>query len=229
MKKRFLFSLTRRVISVLFYFFLAVAGFILVSGVVNMTSGWKTEKTSVQYVSKPVPFGSGTVQGHFSIGRDYDAEVSSSYVAQQSSHAPVMSADGHTAYMPLRHRYGVSIDPNSSFGHSLFLFRLALITIGVLIFWNLKRIFRDISMTELFRSSVIKRLKILALLFMGYDLLKWLEYLVFDHFIDIAFPEANLRMTLSLGPGLFVALILWVIALVYERGIFLQQESALTI
>jgi hypothetical protein len=229
MKKRFLFSLTRVVISVLFYFSLVVAVFVLVSGIVHMTSGWETEKTPVRYVSKPVPFGSGTLQGHFSLGPAYDAEVTSSDFRQQSSRPPVRSADGHTAYMPLQHRYGVSIDPNSPFGHSLFLFRLALVTIGVLILWNLKQIFRHITTAEGFRGSVVKRLKILALLFIGYDLLKWLDYLVFDHFIDIAFPEAQLRMITTVGRGLFIALILWVIAVVYERGIFLEQENALTI
>lgn len=229
MKKRFLFSLTRVIISVLFYFFLLVGAFMLVSGIVNMTSDWKTEKEPLRYDSKAVPLGPGTLQGHFSFGPAYDVEVSSFDFRQQISQAPAISADGHVAYMPLQYRYGVSVDPNSPLGYSLFFFRLALITIGVLIFWNLKRIFRDIGVAEIFRNSVVKRLKVLALLFMGYDLLKWLDYLMFDHFIDIAFPEANLRMTVTFGRGLFVALILWVIVLVYERGIFFQQENALTI
>lgn len=207
MKPRFLFSLTRVVISVLFYFFMLVGIYLLASEIINLASGQKIQAGSHLYDSEVISFGS----------------------LHHPDQAPVFSRDGRTAYVPVGNHYGVSAAPASPLGYFIFGFKLLFIVLITFVFWNLKRIFREVSLAELFRSSVVKRLKIVALVFFAYDLLKGLHYLVFSHFMDIAFPEAHMRLVTEIGRGFFVALILWVIALIYERGVSYQEENALTI
>jgi hypothetical protein len=229
MKKRFLFSLTRVVVSYMFYFTFLLGIVSLVWGVMGITSAWNKPIDSLQYDSSAKSTVVGAILQEMSLGSTDDVEVSSMDAPLRSDDGPVLSADGRTAYMPSKNHFGVSTVPDSSLGYCIFLFRLASISIVVLIFWNLKRIFRDLSLKELFRGSVVKRLKVLALLFVAFDFVRWLHYIMFNHFIAIALPEAHLKMTMDVGRGLFVALIIWVIIMVYERGISFQQENALTI
>lgn len=207
MKPQFFFSLTRVVVATLFYFFLVVGIYLLASEIINLVSGQKIQTGSNLYDSEVISFGA----------------------LHHPDQAPVYSQDGRARYVPVGNHYGVSAAPESPLGYFNFGFRLAFVTLIMLVFWNLKRIFREVSLAELFRSSVVKRLKIVALVFFAYDLLKGVHYLVFNHLMDTTFPEAHLSLVTDIGRGFFVALIVWVIALVYERGVSYQEENTLTI
>lgn len=231
MKPRFLFSLTRVVVSVLFYFFVLVGIYLLASEIINLVSGQKIQAGSNLYDSEVISFNSRHQPDQvFSWSHSEQSRLYVSFTAlHQPDQASVCSRDGRTAYVPTDNHYAVSAAPASPLGYFTFGFKLGFVILILLVFWNLKRIFRELNLAELFRSSVVKRLKIIALVFFAYDLLKGLHYLVFSHFMDIAFPEAHLRLVTTIGRGFFVALILWVIAVVYQRGLSFQEENALTI
>ena len=100
---------------------------------------------------------------------------------------------------------------------------------GIAVLWNFNKIFSETNLDDPFKYSIPKRLKILAALFIGADLLKLADYFLFNSFIKQSIAMAHLKLITDTGSGIITGLIIWIIAIVYQKGVDLQEENALTV
>jgi hypothetical protein len=66
-------------------------------------------------------------------------------------------------------------------------------------------------------------------LFIASDLFNLLNYFLLNSFIKQSIASPHLKLITKVGDGFIIGLVVWIIAVVYQRGIDLQEENALTV
>jgi hypothetical protein len=140
-----------------------------------------------------------------------------------------LSADSLVSYRPIQNHYTVQVEPNSAIGYYAFLTKLIFLALGIGVLWNFKKIFKETNLDHPFKVSITKRLKILAALFIISDVLKFIDYLLFNSFLHQSIASPRFQLLTNVGDGIITGLIIFVISIIYQRGIALQEETALTV
>lgn len=98
--------------------------------------------------------------------------------------------------------------------------------------WLLRLIFRDVSEDQPFPKRLAQRMRTIALLFIGVDLLRILYYFLFRYLCAGIFPEAPRLVVspeLEIGGGIIVGLLLLCLSVVFRRGEEIYAEQQLTV
>ncbi len=139
------------------------------------------------------------------------------------------SADSLVRYQPVKDNYTLQIEPNSAIGYYAIIMKLIFMSIGIAILWNFMKVFKQTKLENPFKNIIARRLKMLAILFIASDILKLIDYFLFNSFLQKSISSPHLKLVTDAGNGIITGLIIWIIAMIYQRGIDLQEENALTV
>lgn len=139
------------------------------------------------------------------------------------------SEDSVVGYQQVYNRYTLRIMPDSPAGYFSLLSQLIFMGLGIAILWNFKKIFSELNLNNPFMPAVFRRLKILAFLFVISDVLELINYFVLNSFINQSVKSPDFELITTTGNGIITGLTVWVFAVIYQRGIALQEENALTV
>ncbi len=209
MTNKFILAFLKISITILYYFLMVVTLVFLVTSVLNLTGDH----------TKPI-YGFNN--------KSYNYEVS----GPDAGHAEptfTYSADSLVRYHGVRARYTLQVEAHSAFGFYAFITRFLYLCLGICILWNFKKIFGDTKLDHPFKHPIVRRLKILALLFIVSDFLKLIDYFLFNSFLRHSVTTPQLGLMTDVGDGIITGLIILIIAVVYQRGLALQEENALTV
>ncbi|GAB3922367.1 hypothetical protein GCM10028804_19720 [Larkinella terrae] len=139
------------------------------------------------------------------------------------------STDGLIKFFPIVNRYRLEVEPNSTLGYYSFAVILLnfLLIIGILA--QFRQIFREANVVEPFKQSIFKRLKMLAILFVVSDVLKIVHYIIFNKLVFQQLHNSSFDLITQIGNGFITGLVIYAIAIIYQRGLFIQEENALTV
>lgn len=209
MSAKYIFSFLKGLVIVSYYFMILFFIYTLVKGIINIarknTHHQKSQTTSV-----------------------YSNEVMAFNL--KSDELPfTYSSDSLARYQRVKEKYMLQVNPNSTIGYYALFMELLLMSLTIAILRNFKQIFREASLDNPFRTNVTNRLKIIAALFITTDILKLTHYFIFNSLLPESFAAAKFELVITIGGNLITGLVIWIIAIIYQRGIGLQQENALTI
>ncbi|HEX5024934.1 MAG TPA: DUF2975 domain-containing protein [Agriterribacter sp.] len=139
------------------------------------------------------------------------------------------ATDSVVSYQQVVNRYKVQVSPHSAMGYYSMVMALIFMGLGIAVLWNFKKIFSETNLDDPFKHNIPRRLKILAVLFIVSDVLKLINYFLFNSFLHQSIINPRFQLITDTGSGIITGLIIWIIAVVYHRGIELQQENALTV
>lgn len=139
------------------------------------------------------------------------------------------SADSLARYQRLRNHYIVEIRPNSGIGVFNLIINLIFIGLGICILWNFRKMFLETDLNNPFTPIVVQRLRTLALLFIIYDVFNMIEYLLFNRLLNRSVSLPHFELITTVGSGILTGMVIWILAVIFQRGISLQEEIALTV
>jgi hypothetical protein len=125
--------------------------------------------------------------------------------------------------------YNVYITPRSSQGIYAFVSKLIFLLLAATILWQMVNLFRKRTLSDPFNIDVIRRLKLLAWLFIIGDGLKLVDYFIFNGLARRLFPSQNFQQIMEFGNGIVTGCIIWIVMAVLNRGQQLKEENALTV
>jgi hypothetical protein len=208
MATRSLLAFFRIAVTILFYFLAVVTLFFLVNAAFNLSGKHiDTVKLTTKAYSFEVI--------------DFDTKA--------SEQAYRYSSDSLMRYRPVKDHFTVQIEPNSPIGYYSTITTLIFLILGMGVLWTFMKIFKETKLDAPFLYSISGRLKILAALFIVSEVLEIINYFVLNRFLRTFVPGHHFELFTTVGDGLITGLIIWIIALVYQRGIVIQEENALTV
>ena len=139
------------------------------------------------------------------------------------------SSDKKLEYQNVTDLYTINADAHSTLNYYYMLATLIFLSFGLLLMWNFKRLFEGINMQQPFKADLIKRLKLLALIFVLSDLLGLIHYFIINALIHQSLESPTLQLLTDFGDGIITGLIILVIAMVYQRGVEIEEENNLTV
>ncbi|MVT43536.1 DUF2975 domain-containing protein [Chitinophaga oryziterrae] len=106
---------------------------------------------------------------------------------------------------------------------------LSILLTGAVLYgmWELRSIFRSISIKEPFAASNARRIRNIGLLLIGVDIVKIINYIIFDFMANKYFSGAELLI--QIGNGIWVGSLLLALSVVYRRGVEIYSDNQLTI
>jgi hypothetical protein len=108
-------------------------------------------------------------------------------------------------------------------------YKLIQLLFATAILWIFKKIFKELKPDNPFKLNFVKYLKILAALFITSDLIRIPHYVIFNGFIHRSLPAPRFELLIEIGNGIIIGLIVWVVAVIYQRGVALQTENELMV
>lgn len=227
MKPQSVFSFLRIMTSFLFYIMIFLTVCVGVMGTLAF-SGLKPESGNFQFSHEVMGFWSAEKQADL-----YEVDVKGPLVFGASRKGgrteKAVSPDGLIRYSPIINRYQLEVKPNSVLGYysfSVVLFNFLLV-IGILGLF--RKIFSEVTISTPFKPSIFKYLISLAVLFGLSDVLKLAHYVIFNKLIQQSLPKPDFDLITEVGGSFITGLIIYAIAIVYQRGLAMQEENALTV
>ncbi|HTN08073.1 DUF2975 domain-containing protein [Agriterribacter sp.] len=207
MKPKFVLSFLSVATRILMWVLIVFTGFLLCVSILNIVESGKGKRlNSKNYTYEMTAFGEGRAEQPY-----------------------IYTADSLVRYRNMANKYTVEIEPNSPIGYYSIFMKLIFMGLGIAVLWNFKKIFSETNLDDPFKYSITKRLKVLAALFIVADLLKLTDYFLFNSFLRRSVTTPHLGLITDTGSGIITGLIIWIIAIVYQKGIVLQEENALTV
>lgn len=139
------------------------------------------------------------------------------------------SADQLVQYTSIPNRYHLEVVPTSVLGYYSFFSTVVNLLLGIVILWLFKRIFSEANVAEPFKPIIFKRLVILAIVFAVSDVFKFANYLIFSRLLHRSISVPEFQYITEIGNGIVTGLIIYAIAVIYQRGLSIQEENALTV
>ena len=140
------------------------------------------------------------------------------------------ASDSTIRYNPIIDEYRVQVKSNTPFlSYYFFLFKLILLSVVITGLWFFLKILNEIKLGNPFNFRSIKHLKIIALAFITRDILQFINNLIFTQFIHASDPHAGFSMQLTIGHGIIIGMSIWILAIIFQRGVELQTENDLTV
>jgi hypothetical protein len=207
MKSKYILSFLRISVSILFYILLVFSVLFLIASIASVAGNDKaTDMTKKSYSYKVKAFG-----------------------LQNTEEPYTYSQDSIIKYQRVADEYAVVIVPRSTIGYYAMIMKLLYMALGLGILWNFKKIFKETNFKQPFKSIIIKRLKTLAALFIISDLVKLLDYFLFNSYLHHSLASPKFQLLTDVGNGFITGLVILIIAVIYERGKELEEENALTV
>jgi hypothetical protein len=209
MTSRFIFSFLKISVSVLYYLLGAITVIILVTSILKLADGHKDKFWNIN-----------TNAFEFNVlAFDFKKADPPVYYA----------ADSVVRYYDAKDRYKVEIAPASPMGYYVLFMKMVFLCLGIVILWHFKKIFKEIKLDQPFKFNITRRLKVLAALFIISDVLRILDYILFNAFLHRHITSPKFELLTDVGNGIITGFIIYIIAIIYERGTVLQDENALTV
>jgi hypothetical protein len=141
------------------------------------------------------------------------------------------STDSVVRVNDVKDHFLIELEPRSPIGYFALLMQTISIGISFVILWMFMKLFQQTNLEKPFSQKTTKQLKTLALLFIISDVVKLIKYFSFGAFLSKSFTSLSIHFELliSVGSGIITGLIIWIIAVIFQRGIELQEENALTV
>ncbi|TWV95152.1 DUF2975 domain-containing protein [Chitinophaga pinensis] len=139
------------------------------------------------------------------------------------------ATDSTLSYTAIQNKYTLTAKPLSSLGSYSHVYSALKFVIWLLILKTLMNIFKTLNPERPFTPAIVVLLKRLSILFVAADILKILHYAVFSRFMDHLIPALKFSLNIEVGSGIITGLIIWIIAVVYQRGLEMQTENELTV
>ena len=208
MKARSILSFFRVSVSILFYFMFFFTALYLILSLLNLfgknIEGMQLSNTA--YSFNRMSFD----------GKGPDADYT-------------YSDDRIVGYQQISDQYKVRIAPDSAAGYYSLFMQLVFLGSGLWILWVFMKIFGEMKLDNPFMPNIFRRVKILALIFIVSDVLKFLNYFILNSLISNSIQSPDFELITTVGDGIITGLIIWVIAMIYQRGIAIQEENAFTV
>ena len=206
------------IVSVLFYFFsfgfilsILLGAFFLVMSIINLNDKNKSD-FEPQYLH---------FENYISIYESGIPHVDYSY-----------SRDSTIRYMPVMKEFNVEVKPNTPLAYYDVFFKLIYICFAITITWFSLKFFHEIKLDKPFNFRFIKYLKIIALLLISLDILKFVNSLIFNQFIHRSDLNPHFQFPdhyYVFSPGIIIGMSIWILAIIFQRGVELQNENDLTV
>jgi len=141
------------------------------------------------------------------------------------------SSDRTIRYSPVIKEYKVQVKPNTSLAYYFFIFKLIILTIWITGSWFSLKILNAIKKCNPFNFQSVKYLKIIAVMFISSDILKFINNLVFNQFIPSYYQHGFQfpHQYSIISDGILLGLVIWILAVIFQRGEELQTENDLTV
>ena len=139
--------------------------------------------------------------------------------------------DSTIRYYPKIGEYRIQVKSNTPLSYYFFLFRLILLAVVTTGSWFFLKILNEIKLGNPFNYRSIKYLKIIALAFITRDILEFINNLIFNQFIHASGIQSRFELptTLTIGHGIIIGMSIWILAIIFQRGVELQTENDLTV
>ena len=161
--------------------------------------------------------------------RNFTETLNDSNKYKESS-AYNFSIDKIIKYQKAENSYFVKVKTNSKIGIYYTFYWLTTLFFITWILWILKNIFNDIDLSSPFKSSMVKKLKILAVAFILYDLKEIINHFTLNYLLEQSHINLKLLELDGFGGGdIFAGLIVFIIAIIYQRGVEIYEENTLTV
>jgi hypothetical protein len=141
------------------------------------------------------------------------------------------ASDSTIRYYPKIDEYRVQVKANTHLAYYFFLFRLILLSVVITGSWFFLKILNEIKQGNPFNLRSIKYLKIIALVFITRDILEFINNLIFNQFIHASGIQSRFELptTLTISNGILLGMSIWILAIIFQRGVELQTENDLTV
>lgn len=209
MKPQNILSLLKIGVTILFYFLLLITAAITINFIIKLGSGGHDRYFEIQH---------GDYKNMFIDLSDNNKMPDFRY-----------SADQLVRYRPENYLYSVAVASNSPLGYYTMTATLVFLSLGLIVLWNFKKIFTDVKLNNPFKQPVIKRLNLLAAVFIASDILGIIHYFTLDLLITHSLHTPRLKLMTESGNGILIGLIIIIIAVIYKRGLEAYHENSLTV
>lgn len=141
------------------------------------------------------------------------------------------ASDSTIRYSPVIKEYTVQVKPSSPLACYFFIFKIILLSLSIILSWFSLKILKEIKLGNPFNLQSVKYLKIIAVIFISSDILKFINNLVFNQFIHKSELQHGFQFpnSFSISDGILLGLVIWIIAVIFQRGVELQNENDLTV
>jgi len=142
------------------------------------------------------------------------------------------SGDSTIRYIPVMKEFNVEVKPHTPLAYYHVFFKLIVLCFAISLTWFSLKFFKEIKLEKPFNLRFIKYLKIMALIFISLDVLKFINNLIFNQLIHrsdlnphFQFPPINI----GISNGILLGMSIWILAIIFQRGVELQNENDLTV
>ena len=132
-------------------------------------------------------------------------------------------------YQRLQNEYHVQINPSTPFGYYTILLTLIYMLLGIFTLHTFRKILKEIQLKAPFTGKIVRLLKYVAAVFIIADLIKVVNYIIFNQYLHQQVPTLGLKLESEIGSGFIIGAITWIIVAIYQRGVELQTENNLTV
>jgi hypothetical protein len=207
MTSKTILSFLRISVTVLFYLMCLVTFIFLVTSLLNI-AGFNIEAPGgkSQFTYEVVGFNTNT-----------------------SEPAYVYSNDSIVRYQGIVDHYKVQVKPDSVIGIYSFISKLISMSFAIGILLVFMRIFKETKLENPFIYTISRWLRMLAALFIISDVLEIINYFVLNRLLRNSISSPDFELLTVVGGDLITGLIIWVIAEIYQKGLAIQDENALTV
>ncbi|MBS1750778.1 MAG: DUF2975 domain-containing protein [Bacteroidetes bacterium] len=202
------FLITQKLVEVLFYLFILLAGIVVCASVLQYFQGGENLSDLTKHTA-------------------LSFEVMD--LAKDSIPSYQYAPDQLAALQPIPHKYLLHVPYHSGLGYFHAFTALVNIASGFLIIWLLRRIFRSITLEAPYTIAAARLIRNIAIVLIATDIIRGFEYLVFNYFANQYFPGEKIRLITSVGNGIWLGLIILALSIVYYRGVEIYSENQLTI
>lgn len=141
----------------------------------------------------------------------------------------IYSTDSTIRYQKPENKFVVQIKMNSGTGLYVLAVQFFSLILAVIILGVFRKIFKEMDLGNPFNYTLIKRLRRLALFFIIIDILKFINYFIFNFLLYTHLPDQHFALSVNIGTAIVIGAIIWLISIIFQRGLELQQEQDLTI
>ena len=139
------------------------------------------------------------------------------------------SADKLVSYATMTENYKIKVGPNSALGYFSFYHAILNMGIAISILGLFRKIFRETNLMGSFKEQVYNRLVVLAIIFALSDVINFINYSIFNSLLENSVSVPHFKLVTDVGDGLLTGLIIYAIAIIYRRGLSIQEENDLTV
>lgn len=139
------------------------------------------------------------------------------------------SDDKQLRYQLLQNEYYVQINPSTPFGYYTMFITFIHLLLGIFTLWTFRKILKEIQLNAPFAGKIVPLLKYVAAVFITADLIKVINYIIFNQYLHQQMPALGFKLESEIGSGFIIGSITWILVVIFQRGVELQTENNLTV